>query len=442
MIDRRVLLIVCLLSPMLAPLAVSAQGAASPARAVNPAKVKDSVGAKGGVAAHDSASAKHTAKGLDLDKLLVDDDESDLFTEDKPVAPKAHKAAGDSAVAGQAPVDAEGHLAVEGEGAKSVDSVGQGAAPQEPGRRGPPASKTDYEAAAAGGPAVVEEGRTINFAQNLKEYKSPRVAMLLSLLLPGLGQAYARSYIKASAFGAAEVAAIGVAIYLNSVSKSKKKEAYGFADKHFDVNRITAYDSTLRDAFVERSDTVIARDSIPLPYDRYFYDAAGSKSTYYYESIRGKEFTPGWKDYDLSLQMVLDAIAEMNGADKKVIITGTDGNRYKYELYDYTSLDKFYYVKKVSGGDDDWVLGHSDFQDRYNAMIDKSNSYRNAVNYMFYVILLNHIASSIDAGFTARAHNARLLGEDKSAWNRVSVEQRFVFTGSELSPGVSLRLRF
>jgi hypothetical protein len=266
--------------------------------------------------------------------------------------------------------------------------------------------------------------------------------MLLSLLVPGLGQAYARSYIKASAFGAAEVAAIGVAVYLNSVSKSKKKEAYGFADKHFDVNRIMAYDSTLRDAFVERSDTVIARDGIPLPYDKYFYNAAGSKSTYYYESIRGKEFTPGWKDYDLSLQMVLDAIAEMNGTDKKVIIKGTDGNRYSYELYDYTSLNKFYYVKKVSGGGDDWVLGHSDFQDRYNAMIDKSNSYRDAVNYMFYVILLNHIASSIDAGFTARAHNARLLGEDKSAWNRVSVEQRFVFTGSELSPGVSLRVRF
>jgi len=425
MTDRRILFIVCLLLPMLLPLAVSAQGAASPAKAVD------------------------SAKGLDLDKLLVEDDDSDLFTEDKPVTHKAvpkaaHKVAGDSAVVGQTPADADGNSAVEGEAAKSVDSVGrEAAAPLAPVRRGPPASNTDYDAASAGGPPVVEEGRTINFAQNLKEYKSPRLAMVLSLLVPGLGQAYARSYIKASAFGAAEVAAIGVAIYLNSVSKSNKKDAYDFADKNFDVNKIMAYDSELRDAFIERSDTVIVRDSIPLPYDKYFFDAAGSKSTRYYESIRGKEFTPGWKDYDISLKIVLDAIEQMKGSGEKVIIEGKDihGNRYRYELYDYTSLDKFYYVKKVSGGDE-WMLGHSSFQDQYNAMIEKSNSYRDAVNYMFYVILLNHIVSSIDAGFTARAYNARLLGEDKSVWNRLSVEQQFVFTGSELSPGVSLRVRF
>jgi len=451
MIDRRLLLLVCLLSPMFAISSASAQGAASPARAVNsvkaenPAAPKDSVSAKsadslaakGGAAVHDSSSAKTARKGLDLDKLLVDDDESDLLVEEKPAVHKA--SAGDSASAGHAPAKDDGRPADEREVAKSADGAERVSAP---GRRGPPPSKTADSDAVETGPAVVEEGRTINFAQNLKEYRSPRLAMLLSLLVPGLGQAYSRSYIKASAFGAAEIAAVGVAVYLNFVSKSKRREAHNYADGMFDVNMIMKYDSTLRDEFpVRNPDVAVNRDSIPLPYDKYFYNAAKNQSSYYYENIRGKEFTPGWKDYNLSLDDVLKAGREMLANDSNMRIEGTDGSIY--ELYDNRNASIFYYVKRVwPVNDGDWVLGHSSSQAEYNAMMDRSNSYRDAVNYMFYVILLNHIASCIDAGFTARAYNARLLGEDNSAWNRLSVEQLFVSTGSGVSPGVALRLRF
>jgi hypothetical protein len=421
--NRRVLFIICSLLLMHAPSVVWAQRAA------------------------DSATAKPAAKVIDLDKLLVDDEEGDLLTEEKPAA--HHKAVSDSADAGQSSTNADVHLAEESESAKAADSVERVSESPKPGRRGPPLSRTADSDTADAGPVVVEDGRTINFAQNLKEYRSPRLAMLLSLLVPGLGQAYSRSYIKASAFGAAEVAAIGVAIYLNSVAKSKKKDAYDFADEHFDVKRIENYDTTLQNAFFKRDTSLIqGKDTIPLPYDRYFYNAAKNKETYYYESIRGKEFTPGWDDCNLSLSDVLSAGDQMLQAQTgdAVLIKGSDGSRY--ELFDYRSLDKFYYVKRVFDklgnpvNDGEWVLGHSDHQTTYNEKIDKSNSYRDAVNYMFYVILLNHIASAIDAGFTARAYNARLLGEDNSAWNRVSVEQQFVFTGSELSPGVALRLRF
>jgi hypothetical protein len=437
--DRRVLLIICLLSLTLAPSAVSAQGAAPSARAANAAKARDSVAVK------DSVSAKPAAtKVIDLDKLLADDEEGDLLTEEKPAA---RRTVSDSADAGQPSATADDLSAEESESARVADSARRAFVPHRPGRRGPPPSAAADSAVASAGPAVVEEGRTINFAQNLKEYRSPRLAMLLSLLVPGLGQAYSRSYVKASAFGAAEVAAIGVAVYLNSVAKSKKKDAYNFADKHFDVKRIESYDTTLQRAFFNRdSSLVFGVDTIPLPYDRYFYNAAKNKDTYYYESVRGKEFTPGWDDYNLSLADVLSAGEKMLETGEPELIKGNDGS--KYELYDYRSLDKFYYVKRVldrfdnNVDDGNWVLGHSNSQVEYNMMIDKSNSYRDAVNYMFYVILLNHIASAIDAGFTARAYNARLLGENNSVWNRFSVEQQFVFTGSELSPGVSLRLKF
>ncbi|MDR2694586.1 MAG: hypothetical protein LBB74_10295 [Chitinispirillales bacterium] len=378
---------------------------------------------------------KPAAKGLDLDKLLVDDEEGDLLTEEESAVPKT---VSDSAALSQTPVNADGQPAGVDESVKAADSAG-GAPNLRAGRRGPPSPGTAKSDTAVPGPAVVEEGRTINFAQNLKEYRSPRLAMLLSLLVPGLGQAYSRSYIKASAFGAAEVAAIGVAVYLNSVAKSKKKEAYSFADEHFDVDSIRLYDSRLREKFVER-DSAIVKDSLTqLPYDKYFFDMAGSKGAYYYESIRGKSFTPGWKDNVLSLDQLLDS-----GPNDTIV--GSDGSRYI--LDNYTNDDAFYYVKKifdnagrlVSNGES--VLGYSSYQTEYNTKMDRSNSYRDAVNYVFYAIILNHIASAIDAGFTARAYNARLLGEDNSAWNRLSVEQQFVFTGFGHSPGVALRLRF
>jgi hypothetical protein len=436
--DRRVLFIVCLLPYVFAPSVVSAQGAASSAKHINSAKAADSAAAKRSASVNDSASVKPAAKALDLDKLLVADEEGDLLTEDKPVV---HKAASDSAALDQTSASAEGQSSGAGESANAADSAGgTGAQPSVAGRRGPPPPRTaEYYNA----DAVVEEGRTINFAQNLKEYRSPRLAMLLSLLVPGLGQAYSRSYIKASAFGAAEIAAIGVAVYINSVAKSKKKEAYNYADTHFDIKRILDYDSLLRDEITIRREIdslrFIPRDSLPLPYDKEFFRVAGGKGAYYYETIRDRDFTPGWNDYDLSLESVL---SKTEGDT----IDGFYGSRYVF--YNYNNDDWFYYLKRivdnagrlVSSGEP--VLGYSSYQAEFNTMMNRSNSYRDAVNYVLYAIVLNHIASAVDAGFTARAYNARLLGEDNSAWNRLSVEQQFVFTGSEHSPGVALRLRF
>jgi len=432
--NRRVLLIACMLSLPLAYSAVSAQGggAASQARPVNQAQ-KDTTASK------DSVSAK----GLDLDKLLVADEEGDLLIEDKPAAP-AKAVASDSAATGQVSNKAGDQSVDEGESVKSADSAAH--APRRTsarGRRGPPPSKTS-EVAADVGPVIVEEGRTINFAQNLKEYKSPRLAMLLSLLVPGLGQAYSRSYIKATAFGAAEVAAIGVAVYLNTRSKSERRKAYDYADENFSPDDIKRYYDTLRVELLLRDSSSIDKDSIFLPYDSYFEEAVKSKSSHYYESIRDEDFTPGWVDCDPMLDSLLVFIRD----DTRDAISGKNGEYVRWVRYDQINKENFYYIKRIFDdmgrpvGGNEKIRGYSNYQIKYKEMMDKSDWYRDALNYTFYVMILNHIASAIDAGFTARAHNARLLGEDNSAWNRISVEQKFVFTGSELSPGVALRLRF
>jgi len=410
---------------------------------------------KADTVAADTAAAP---KGLDIDALLADDDGDDLLADYKPVVAKDSAAADSSAVSGAAGTEqlsADEKDSADDDAGAAVQAdavVGEDGAPVHagPGRRGPPPAVLSAPPVAAG-PVVVEDGRTINFAQNLKEYRSPRLAMIMSLFVPGLGQAYSRSYVKAGAFGAAEIAAIGVAVYLNSVGKSKKSEAHKFADEHFDIRQLEAYDIKLRQEFQRRIDLPEGDSARILdwlyfpPYDDDFYDAAKNRQTYFYESIRGTFFTPGWIDNEPSLSEILNAFDN----DPEAVFTAGDGSQYM--LYNTATIsafpDHFYRItrildaagKKVFEGP---LLGHSNYQAKYDSMVRDANSYHAAVNYTLYALLINHIASAIDAGFTARAYNARLLGNDNSVWNRLSVDPHYVFSGSDVSSGLALRVRF
>jgi len=379
---------------------------------------------------------KPAKKELDLDALLLSDDEGDLLVDENVVAP---------AVADSASADTSaksGGLAGDGK-ASAADSAAQGARGRRGGMISAPAAGSSKTAAAqvdtaSLGPVVIEDGRTINFAHNLKEYRSPRIAMLLSLLVPGLGQAYARNYIKAGAFGAVELATIGVAVYFNVMGKNKYEEAKDFADKNYDVGKMEAYEKGLRAEYEKRIADSLIRDSMdrfPHYYgDASFYNAANAKESYYYENIRSIYFTPGWTDS----YPPLDSVLTLNG--EKTTLTNPQDSSI-YELY---SPDPalFYLLTRIAGNSrTEGILGYSSNQEKYNTMMDKSNSYYDAVNYTLYVLILNHIASAIDAGFTARAYNAKLLGQE-SVWNRLSVEQMYVYTGSEVSPGIALRWRF
>ena len=431
--NYRVILLVCALLAAAAFSASWAQGHASGAAAnpaVNNAAGDSAVHKKANAAADTNAAVRDTAagksllKGLDLDNLLTGDHpEEDLLVDEKPAVKHA-------AVDSLSDVDSSSKVteALAGDELAPAAEASYGDTTASRAAVTRVTAKTDSADLA---PLAIEDGRTINFAQNLKEYRSPRIAMLLSLIVPGLGQAYSRSYLKAGAFVTAEVAVIGVAAYLNSVGKSKKREAHRFADQNFDAGKMRGYGERLRQEFENRE---IADTIIFSYYDPEFYGAAEMKQTLYYESIRDMYFTPGWKDSDPALDDIF------SGADT---IRGEYG---VYVPYAPEMADLFHFVRRVyneagRGVDDGPILGFSADQAEYNKMMNNANSYHDAVNYTLYALLLNHIASAIDAGFTARAYNAWLLGRE-SAWNRVSVETQYVFTGSEVSPGLALRVRF
>ncbi|MDR2727614.1 MAG: hypothetical protein LBB56_00660 [Chitinispirillales bacterium] len=341
--------------------------------------------ASSSVSAQGAQKKSDAAGELDIDKLLSGDDEEDLLAEEKSSvsenAPAADSASADSLM-------------------KSAETAPDSQAVPKYGNRGknerrPQTAEAGKKDTVDLGPVVIEDGRSINFAHNLSEYRSPKMAMLLSFLLPGLGQAYSKSYIKAGAFGAAEIASIGTAVYFSSKGKSKKQEAYKHADKYFSVDSLGKFYDGMEPKF-----TAVERD---LPFDTAFYNAAGRKESYFYESIKGEYFTPGWID------VYPDIDALVNGSGD-------------------TPLE--------------WLFGVSNYQKTYNSIMKESKSKYDAVNYTLYVVLLNHIVSAIDAGFTAKAYNSNLLGKDNSVWERISLEQQYVFSGSEMSPGAMLKIKF
>jgi hypothetical protein len=382
-------------------------------------------------------------RGLDLDRLLADEDEEDdLLGEYEPT-----EVAEDTAPAGGLPaVTAE--PGEEQDQAPSADvQRGPRGGSARGGRGQAQAHQAALEQAAEepAGPMVVEDGRTVNFAQNLADYRSPRLAMLLSLLVPGLGQAYSRNYVKAGGFVAAELAVIGVAVYFNAVGKSKKEDAHKFADRHFSVDSLKKYEEQLRWTLAHDPELGgVDVDSLIInshwPYDAAFYNAADRRSADFYNSIGGVDFTPGWDDNEFTLDQIIKF-------ERDSVYQASNGSWYQ-RLHPDSNTDFFWIVRAVDAHGNRLVIdqrdrarGYSSRQGRYNSMMDDANSYSDLVNYTLYALLVNHIVSAIDAGFTARAYNARLLGKE-SVWNRVSVEQQYVFTGSETSPGIALRVRF
>lgn len=67
--------------------------------------------------------------------------------------------------------------------------------------------------------------------------KSPVIAGLLSIVLPGAGEVYAESYWKAAIFAAVEVSAIVVATSYNKKGDNQTNYFQNYADGHWDIKR-------------------------------------------------------------------------------------------------------------------------------------------------------------------------------------------------------------
>ncbi|MBN1127390.1 MAG: hypothetical protein JXA71_00280 [Chitinispirillaceae bacterium] len=276
----------------------------------------------------------------------------------------------------------------------------------------------------------IEKVRSIDFGANLKEYRSPKLAMLMSLLLPGSGQVYVQSNLLAAGFLALEAAVFGTGYAFIAKGKKQKKTARSYADRYYDAGKLEGYCEDLR-RYLNKTfspekansiylDSIFFGDSI---LEQGFLENARKKNDAYYDLLgENSIYVRGWEDVE-------PAFSANNGFED---IDTTF-------LYRRLQGDTVYLIGHK--GENDRAFGFSKHQAHYMDLITQSQSSARIGRNFYMSLLVNHIASAVIAGIIAKKHNDALLGE-QSFWQRIDIEQQQVNTGSHSVNGYALQVRF
>ncbi len=293
-------------------------------------------------------------------------------------------------------------------------------------------------------PVRIEEAKPINFAKSLKDYKSPKLAMLLSLIIPGLGQAYVKSYVRAGLYLVAEGAIIGASVAYSNIGKKQYDQATAFADRNYSFDKMINYYNSLYtylDGIVYQNDTQASDKLNGIYFDTLsstsssFYKSHKAKSSQYYQTIQSAEYVQGWNDCQPSLSSILNNASPGDPLDPQ------PGGKYNYTRYDTAEYQYLVQLQDKNGTVTGPYYGYSDSAVAFQSMISKSNdNYKIASNILF-ILLVNHVVSAIDALISANAYNQQLLGK-QTFWNHINLEPNIAGSGINSGPGLALRMQF
>jgi hypothetical protein len=290
-------------------------------------------------------------------------------------------------------------------------------------------------------PARVESVHSINFAKNLKDYRSPKVAMFLSLIVPGLGQAYTKHYIRTGIFVALEATAIGLSVAYNAKGKNEYNAGKSFADQNFNFDNFTKYYGNLQNYLITTlSDSSAAQDKINGIYFDTLHSmiAANSlKTADFYRNLEGQSniYVQGWND------------CEPKYTQDNLIGSPPNGKFYHYRTHaDPEDTILLYLVDRIDPKDSTKVLeqgifGYSPNQVTYSNMMSKSNDYYKLANTILAVMIINHLVSAVDALIGAMAYNNELLGKE-TLWQHVNIEPQCAVNPVNPSFGLAFRMGF
>jgi hypothetical protein len=150
--------------------------------------------------------------------------------------------------------------------------------------------------------------QTVNYAPRNIGRKSPYLAGLFSLVLPGAGQFYADHYLEAGIFAVIEGALITTAVVYNNKANTQTNNFENYADKNWsvvkyaewlakfagaDINKIVVSDNTNlppweRINWVQLHAAEIGSHELPIHGTQQYYELIGKYDQY----------SPGWDDYN------------------------------------------------------------------------------------------------------------------------------------------------
>ncbi len=243
--------------------------------------------------------------------------------------------------------------------------------------------------------------------------KSPLLAGLFSLAIPGAGEFYSGSYLKSILFIGIEAAAITVGLIYDKKGDDQTVVFENYADKFWDPAK---YARWTIDNLEDHLNQVLNNNLKAENYTGLFYDEERTKVNWsvlnrlesdiggwyshrlerfgeqqYYEMI-GKypQFNPGWSDFDENFQFV-----------------------YTNQRRDPVT-DKFEYYSQLRG---------------------KANDYYDIASTAVIIVVVNHIISAADAAWTASRYNKNLSVN-------MSLEKTQLGYSSEYYPQLNMKLNF
>ncbi|RQW07665.1 MAG: hypothetical protein EH225_01345 [Calditrichaeota bacterium] len=217
--------------------------------------------------------------------------------------------------------------------------------------------------------------------------KSVGKAVLFSALVPGSGQFYSKSYIKAGIFLAAEISAWVVNISYNQKGDDKDAEFKAYANENWDERR---YWSFLNWEASEKDP-----DYNAFPYEE---QTALNGGTWY---LIPEDY------YNSNRENIIGTLREVERELHTHQLPSTRTQQYyemigKYPMQFGYAWSDASFDRSYSAPDN--ITPNNDF---YMDMREDSNRLYNIAQYGAMAALVNHVIAAIDAGFTTRNYNRR-----------------------------------
>lgn len=205
-------------------------------------------------------------------------------------------------------------------------------------------------------------------------------AVLLSAVLPGAGQVYNKSYLKSAAFLAIEALSIVGYVHFSNENDNLERQFEAFAEANWTEEAY--WDWIYREAVAD-GNSFGRGDPIPPAVselrdwerDKFSHSLPARQNQQWYENIgKYNQFIMGWDEF-------------RNGILDESVAPFTYAT---YESTRYRGQD----IKTISPARTDYTYMRRDANEQY----------KHATN-LLSLLILNHVVSAFEAGFSAKRHN-------------------------------------
>lgn len=235
-----------------------------------------------------------------------------------------------------------------------------------------------------------------NSNQDTSDRKSPIIAAALSAVIPGSGQFYTKNYLKSILFIAAEVTAISVGLMYDKKGDNQTSFFQDYADQHWSPLRYAKWTVTnaskinpavdpSKYAVINSNNSVNWAELNRLENDisNYYSHRLPKYGDQQYYELIGKypQFVMGWDDF------------------------GDENTPFEYDVERKNLTARFYYYANERG---------------------KANDYYNVASKAVLVVMINHIASALEAAWGAASYNNSLKVSAELKKNQIGFRTEYI----------------